>query len=147
PVDLLPNRFGKLGFLIVVLGPILWRHDEPGRRAYLLAMPSERVRHHLLRSGAGWMWTMALVAGVLATFLAMTALTGGTIAQWQPGTGVSGGTGWSGYQETMAALGELDLQRRQPLPAWQWAVPFVAATALYLLGNAVALGRNAAMLW
>lgn len=47
----------------------------------------------------------------------------------------------------MAALRELDLQRRQPLPTWQWAVPFVAATVLFFLGNAVSIARKAAMLW
>ena len=98
PVTPLPNRFGRLGMLSVLLAPAL----------------------------------------TLATFATLTALTGGSLAVSQPGISFPS-AGWPAYQEITAALRELGLRRVQPLPPWQWAVPFVAATALYLLGNAAAI--------
>lgn len=146
PVDFLPNRFGRLLFLLVLLAPAVWRHDEPTRRGYLLTMPVNRLRLLLMRSGAGWLWTMALVAGTLGVLLTLSLMTGGEVAIWQPGLSFPP-AGWTRFQQITSALAELDLPGRQPLPTWQLAVSFVAATVAFSIGNAVAIARNNATLW
>lgn len=143
---------------LTVLGFIaplsVWKAQEPSRRGYLWSLPPERGGHTLLRNFNGWVWFMALIAVYMLWALLMAWATGGDI-------GISQSTvmlaelprvdipSEESIQRVRAVMGEDSnfLRLRWAVPGWQWAVPFVAATAMYLLGSIIALASDHPMRW
>lgn len=106
--------------LIAFLLPfVVWRGEDPARRAYHWAMPVPRETHTLLKVASGWLW---LVFGVGAYLLFITALS------------------WS----TSAITGNWPSDRAA---AWEWLVPFTAATACYLFASALVVGSRHPWRW
>ena len=136
PFVALPLIF--LGFLVPLS---VWKGDEPFRRSYLWSMPTDRSRHTLLKSVNGWVWFMALIAAYLLWMLGLAAVTGSDI-------GVESSTVFVGNWDAPGEPSPEDFRRlRWVIPAWQWAVPFTAATIAYLLGSVVAIASDHPWRW
>jgi hypothetical protein len=106
-----------LGLLIPLAA---WRDEGPARRAYHWAMPMARTPHALTKLLAGWAWLMVGVAIYVLYIAGLTALMNTITGAVRIGS---------------------------PVPAWQWAIPFTAATVAYLFGSAAAIGSDHPMRW
>ena len=127
-----------LGFLVPLS---VWKGDEPSRRSYLWSMPTDRSRHTLLKNFNGWVWFMVLIAAYLLWMLGLAAVTGSDI-------GVESSTLFIGNWDAPGDPSPEDFHRlRWIIPAWQWAVPFTAATIAYLLGSVVAIASDHPWRW
>ncbi len=136
-----PGIAAPLVFLGIMAPFSVWKGMEPSRRGYLWALPADRGGHTLLRNFEGWLWFMALVALYLLWGWGMAWITGGDI-------GVSEQPVFLGHWDGPGQPDPEGFQRlRVFVSGWQWAVPFVAATATYLLGSAVVLASDHAWRW
>lgn len=130
---------GLLGALLPIA---VWARDERFGPGFLWTLPVDRRRHALIKVLAGWVWLMGGVALFALWLLALTSATGGRVLP----------------PETLHVLtspvdpvGQLDpaalrTVRWVPGPLI-WAVPFTAATAIYLLASALALGSRHPLRW
>ena len=134
-----PDAFGPAAILAILIPLAVWRSEEPARRTYLWSMPVERDWHQLAKNASGWAWLMFAVAAYLLWVVALALITGSEI-------GVGRETVFLGESFRNAQPGDW-LRIRVEMAGWQWAVPFVAATATYLLGSAAALGSNHPWRW
>lgn len=106
--------------LFGVLAPLaVWKDQGPSRRGYHWAMPVRRMKHDLTRVAMGWVWYMAALVLYFVWLVGISFVTGGIA---HPN------------------------HAPQPL-AWQWVVPFTAATVTYLFGTAVALSSDHPWRW
>lgn len=139
--DFTPGIAIPLMFLGFVAPFSVWKGQEPSRRGYLWALPADRGGHTLLRNFHGWLWFMALLALYLLWVWGMAWVTGGDI-------GVERTTVFLGDWEAPGRPNQADFLRPHwMVPAWQWAIPFVAATATYLLGSIVVLASEHPWRW
>ncbi len=151
--DFTPTIAIPLMFLGFVAPFSVWKGMEPSRRGYLWALPVERGGHTLLRSFHGWLWFMALIAAYLLWALAMAWVTGGDLGVERQRVLLAD------MSETGRAVGSTEhlqvvladpaswRELRWVVPAWMWAVPFVAGTATYLLGSIVVLASDHPWRW
>jgi hypothetical protein len=103
----------------------VWRGEAAARRWYHAAMPVAEAEHTLTRVAAGWGW---LMLGVLVFDLALIVV--------------------SAVGARMAAGTPLVVvYPHAPGNAWQWLVPFTAATVAYLLGSAFVLASRYPWRW
>ncbi|MGI8547142.1 MAG: hypothetical protein ACR2M1_07390 [Gemmatimonadaceae bacterium] len=93
----------------------VWRREDPSRRSYHWAMPIARVPHTLMKVLAGWLWLMAAVVVYLVFMIAI---------------------GWLMSVITGSTF------HREWTGAWEWAVPFTAATVAYLLSTVAVLASD-----
>lgn len=110
-----PDAGVPAAILALLVPMAVWKGEGPGRRGYHRAMPVGHASHAVLRTLSGWAWTMAAVA---AYFLWLA------LAAWFTG----GATFAGGVMMSTVTV-----------PAYRWAVPFVAGTVLYLLGSALTI--------
>lgn len=138
-IDMVPEIALPFLALAFVAPLAVWKGQGPSRRGYLLAMPVPRQWHELSRSAAGLLWVLAGLLVYLLWMQSMVLLLGGETS----------------VEYARLFLGD-DWQSRSPadfllavwtIPAWQWAVPFVAATAVYLIGSALVLAVDRPLLW
>ncbi|HEX8395336.1 MAG TPA: hypothetical protein VF665_23505 [Longimicrobium sp.] len=127
--------------LMGVFGPVaLWKGEAPARRSYFWSMPVDRMPHTLFKVFSGWVWLMALAAAYVLWAWALARLSGGVLSlgDTQVALPVPQGAprGSAGYAF-----------HPWPVPAWQWVVPFTAATTMYLLGSIVVIRSNYPWRW
>lgn len=146
--DFLPQMATPLLFLAFLVPLSVWKDDAPSRRGYHLSMPVERSWHQLTKNASGWLWLMAGLAVYLLWTWMMAALTDGDLGTYRSGFAFR----WDG-ELPESARGTMEAIRREhpsvvlTVPAWQWAVPFVAATVAYLIGSMVALSSDHPWRW
>jgi len=108
--------------ILALIVPLkVWQDEEPAKRSYHWVMPLPRHAHTLLKVFAGWTWTM------LATLLFVLG----------------------------TALLPIIAERMTGLPqryhinfsAWEWLVPFTAATITYLFSSTAAVGGRRPFIW
>jgi hypothetical protein len=132
----------KIVVIVGVFGPIaVWKGEEPARRGYLWTQPVDRSRHSLLKVFGGWAWVMVAVAVFLLIVAGVAWLTGGELSLGE--TRVLRGALSPEATPTPADF----FTHRWPVPAWLSVVPFVAATAMYLLCSIVVLSSSHPWRW
>ncbi|MDB4905994.1 MAG: hypothetical protein JWO05_778 [Gemmatimonadetes bacterium] len=130
------------GLMGALLPFIIWGRDTRTDLDFLWVLPVNRGRHALVRVFTGWMWLMAGVGLFALWVLTLVLMSGSSVLPVETLHVLTGG---------VSALGPLDpaaLQSVRWAPGPQiWAVPFVAATATYLLGSALTLGTRHPFRW
>ena len=143
-IDFRPERWVLPGVLGLLLPIAVWRGEERFGAAFLWTLPVERSRHALTKVLAGWAWLMAAVALFVLWLLALALVSGGNILgeetlrllpdSGQPPPGVR------------LEPGAVRAVPWAPQPLL-WLAPFSGATAMYLLGSALALGTRHLLRW
>jgi hypothetical protein len=118
-LDLQPEILIPAIFLAFLAPLSIWKSEEPSRRSYHWSMPVDRSVHTLIKNTSGWVWFMIAMMAFILWGLLMALITGG----------------------------DLGLQREQPIAAWAWIHPFVAATIAYLVGSTVVLASDHPWRW
>ncbi|HEV2643770.1 MAG TPA: hypothetical protein VGT98_13735 [Candidatus Elarobacter sp.] len=107
--------------LMALLIPFgVWRTEDPSRREYHWAMPVARGPHTLLKLVCGWLWMMSAVALYIVWIVLVDLLIHAI-------RGYSGGMEWAA--------------------AWQWLVPFTAATITYLIASIAVIASDHPWRW
>jgi hypothetical protein len=127
-----------LGWIGLFAPLAVWKGEGPTSRGYLWSLPVPRPRHTLVKVFAGWAWLMITIALFLAFIALQTWISGGSPGidelRFVPVEGVTLSDG------TRAAVDPSLLREvRWMTPAWQWAVPFLAPSIMYLIGTVAAL--------
>ena len=135
-----PSSFpGIVGALLPIA---VWAREERFGPSFLWTLPVDRFRHGLIKVAAGWLWLMAGIAIFLLCQIIVALVSGGQIVP----------------VETLY-FHHTPVSSRVPLDpsvlrTIRWApgptilaVPFVSATATYLLGSAVMLGVRYPFRW
>jgi hypothetical protein len=117
--DLTPEMLFPAIFLSILVPLSIWKSEEPSRRSYHWSMPVDRSVHTLAKSTSGWAWLMIAMLTFVLWGLLIALVTGG----------------------------DLGLRRGQPIAAWVWIHPFVAATIAYLLATIVVLTSDHPWRW
>ena len=147
-LDFRPERqellFGGLG-LLVATGA--WFGDERIGSGFLWTLPVDRRSHALARVFAGWVWLMGVVMLSVLWLLAVSVFTGGSVMAEESLRLISSPAGAFSFP----AGGTLDAGAVQtvewtPTPIL-WLVPFAAATGVYLIASAMALGIRQPVRW
>ena len=121
----------------------VWQHERRFGPGFFWTLPVDRVRHALAKVFAGWLLLMIAVAAFLVWLLTLALITKGNI------------TGDEMIQllptETYPPDGRIDPSmlrtvRWVPQPVF-WLVPFFAATGVYSLASAIALGLRYPFRW
>lgn len=132
----LPALMGAL------LPSVVWGRDDRSGSGFLWTLPVDRSRHALTKVLAGWVWLMGGVAVFAVWLLALSLATGGRVLP--PYTLQL----LSAPLLPFAAVDPTTLRAVRWEPgALIWVVPFTAATALYLLASAFALGSRHPIRW
>jgi hypothetical protein len=124
--------------VVLAIAFAMWRDDGGTRRGYHLAMPVGRVRHQLLRSFSGWPWAMAVMLVAFLWSWTVAAATGGEAGLYRY-IGVKLHNPEAGITPAIVEALEATRGVTMTAPAWQWIVPFVVATLVYLIGSALAI--------
>jgi hypothetical protein len=129
------------GILGALLPIAVWARDERFGPGFMWTLPVDRSQHALTKVLAGWVWLMVGVALFVSWLLVLTSATGGRALP----------------PETLHVLtSQLTTGPLDPamLRTVHWAagplilaVPFTAATAIYLLPSALALGSRYPFRW
>ena len=130
------------GILGALLPIAVWARDEPFGPGFMWTLPVDRRQHALTKVLAGWVWLMGGVALFVLWLLLITSATGGRVLP--PET-------LHVLTSPVLAAGPLDPAALRTVH-WTagpliWAVPFTAATAVYLLASALALGSRHPLRW
>ena len=136
--------FGVLGLLVATNA---WFGDERMGTGFLWTLPVDRRSHALARVFAGWVWLMAVVMLSALWLLAVSVFTGGSVMAEESLRLISS----PARAYAFPAGGALDAGAVQtvqwtPTPLL-WLVPFAAATGVYLLASAMALGIRQPVRW
>jgi hypothetical protein len=130
---------GAIGALLAVA---VWAREERFGPGFLWTLPVDRSRHALMKSLAGWLWLMGGVALFAVCQLVLTLVSGGRVLPVAT------------LQLLAAPVSDLDRVDPAALRAVRWApgaivwlVPFVGATASYLLVSAFMLGIRRPLRW
>lgn len=106
--------------LVALLIPFgVWRASDRERRAYDWVMPVEQSTHTVVRMLAGWAWLMLGVVLYLIFLMGIEMLV------------------------VLLTGGSLGID----VPAWQWLVPFTAASIAYLLTSIAMIGSEHPWRW
>ena len=114
----------------------LWYRDRPFGQGFFWTLPVDRPRHAAIKILSGWLCLMIAVAGFVLWLLILAFITKGNISSDEmikllPSSNVPpSGT----LDESM-----LRTIRWVPNPLL-WLVPFTAATGMYIIANAIAVG-------
>jgi hypothetical protein len=147
-IDFRPERqellFGGLG-LLVATG--IWFGDGRLGSGFLWTLPIDRRSHALARVFAGWVWLTVFVTLAMLWLLAISVFTGGSVMSEEslrlissPARGLSFSTG------DRLDAGAVRTVQWTPTPVL-WLVPFAAATGVYLIACAMALGMRHPVRW
>jgi hypothetical protein len=130
---------GLMGALLPIA---VWARDERFGPGFLWTLPVDRRRHAFTKVLAGWVWLMGGVALVALWLLALALASGGRVLPPEA---------LPVYGPHIPETGLLDPAALRTIP-WApglliWAVPFTAATAIYLLASAFVLGSRHPRRW
>lgn len=135
---LIPGMAG----LVLPLG--VWRGVQPFGFGYMWMLPVDRRWHALARVFAGWVCLMGGVALFVIWLLGLALLSGEGILTPEVlrvlPAGAAGGVGAPVDPQ------QLQFVRWGPEPLF-WLVPFTAATAMYSLSSALAIGVRHPLRW
>jgi hypothetical protein len=136
--------FGGLGLLVATSA---WFGDERIGTGFLWTLPVDRRSHALARVFAGWVWLMGVVTLSALWLLAVSVFTGGSVMAEESLRLISS----PARAYSFPAGGALDAGAVQtvqwtPTPLL-WLVPFAAATGVYLIASAMALGIRQPVRW
>jgi hypothetical protein len=134
--SLVPAAIGAL------LAIAVWAREDRFGPAFLWTLPVDRTRHALIKVLAGWLWLMGGVALYALCRLVLVGISGARVLPVE-------------VLHVLAApvpvAGPLDPEMirtvRWAPGATVWAVPFVGATATYLLVSAFMLGIRRPLRW
>jgi len=131
---------GALGFLLPIA---VWKNEDRFGPGFLWTLPIDRSRHALAKVGAGWACLMAAIAFFVLWFLVLALFTGGNIVGEQTLQMLP-----SSVVPDARALdpSALHTVHWTPTPLL-WIVPFTAATGMYVLASAFALGARHPWRW
>jgi hypothetical protein len=122
--------------LAILLPLAMWLEEDPTRRAYHWSMPVSRATHAMTRTFAGWVWLVAVIAVWLAFIVAIDAITQRIVGATLPRP--------LGALEYLAGGSS---PRHATVGAWEYLVPFTAATIAYLFASAAAIGARTPLVW
>ncbi len=136
--------FGGLG-LLVATGT--WFGDDRIGSGFLWTLPVDRRSHALARVFAGWVWLMGVVMLSVLWLLAVSVLTGGSVMAEESLRLISSPARAFSFPagDTLDA-GAVQTVQWTPTPIL-WLVPFAAATGVYLIASAMALGMRQPVRW
>lgn len=131
---------GALGFLLPIA---VWKNEDRFGAGFLWTLPVDRSRHALVKVGAGWACLMAAIAFFVLWFFVLALFTGGNIVgeqtlQLLPSAVIP--------PERTLDPSALHTIHWTPTPLL-WLVPFTAATGMYVLSSAFALGARHPWRW
>jgi hypothetical protein len=134
-IGLNPEDLGYLALFVGLAFPLaVWKGEAPFGDTQLWSLPVDRRRHALIKVGAGWPWLMGLIATGIFCFALAALLSGGSV-------------GVSGTRPLLLDAAGTTEAIPWSTPWWQWAIPFTAATAAYLLATALILGTEHPWRW
>ena len=136
--------FGGLG-LLVATG--IWFGDERIGSGFLWTLPVDRPSHALARVFAGWVWLMGVVMLFVLWLLAISVFTGGSVMAEESLRLISSPA--RAFPFPAGALldaGAVQTVQWTPTPIL-CLVPFAAATGVYLIASAMALGMRQPVRW
>src|ERR1035437_2435380 len=116
-----PEVSAIIACLALLLPISMWLEEDPTRRAYHWSMPVSRATHAMTRTFAGWLWMIAVIAICLAFIVTIDAVTQRIVGATVP--------------------------RQSATAAWEYLVPFTAATIAYMLASAAAIGARTPLVW
>jgi hypothetical protein len=130
------------GILGALLPIAVWARDDRFGPAFMWTLPVDRRQHALTKVLAGWVWLMGGVVLFVLWLLVLTSATGGRLLPPEM---------LDVLAVRLPAAGPLDPAALRTV-RWTagpliWAVPFTAATAVYLLASALALGSRHPLRW
>jgi len=99
----------------------VWRAEDPSRRAYLWSMPVARGPHTVMKVASGWLWLMVAVAVYLLVF--------------------------AGFIVLLPIIASEAIPTDAWAAAWEWMVPFTAASVAYLIGSIAVVGSDHPWRW
>jgi hypothetical protein len=138
-VSLSPDGAGFfLGFIGLLAPLAVWKGEGPSSRGYLWSLPVARERHQLVKVFAGWAWLMAGIAALLAWVGLQVLVTGGAPGVNEMRYVLADPAGAGAIRDGVVDPAAL-VRVHWTTPAWQWVIPFVAPTVMYLLGSIAAL--------
>lgn len=108
-------------FLALIVPLIVWRDEDPTRRDYHWLMPVSRRTHTLLRVIAGWGWTMVATLAYVLVLAALPVIVQHLTRVPQP------------YHPRFSA--------------WEWLVPFGAASVAYAFASVAAVTAQRPLVW
>jgi len=137
----------ELSMLPALVGAVLpfalWRDEDRRGDGLLWTLPVDRGAHALARVAAGWTWLMAIVATFVLWELALFVAAGGRPRA--PETVLVLPTTIVPAPGTLDPAGVRSVMWH-PTPLL-WLAPFTAATGVYLLASALALGTRRPLRW
>jgi hypothetical protein len=142
-IDFHPERWIIPGIAGLLLPIGVWKGEARFGAGFLWTLPADRRGHALAKAGAGWVWLMAAVAFFVLWLLAVTLLSGGNVLGEEALLAVPQSAVLNPAGIDPALVRTL---RWMPEPLL-WLVPFTAATAMYLLSSALALGTRHPVRW
>jgi hypothetical protein len=122
--------------LAILLPIAMWLEEDPTKRAYHWSMPVSRATHAMTRTFSGWVWLVAVIAIWLAFIIAIDAITQRIVGATLPRP-----------LGALEYLGGGASPRHATVEAWQYLVPFTAATIAYLFASAAAIGARTPLVW
>lgn len=132
----LPGIFGAL------LAIAIWAREERFGPGFLWTLPVDRSRHALIKVLAGWLWLMGAVALYAVCLLVIVLASDGSLLPVEVLHLVSEPVSRSARVDPAS----LHTVEWAPGPII-WAIPFVSATAAYLLVSAFMLAIRRPLLW
>lgn len=147
-IDFRPERqellFGGLGLLIATA---IWFGDERTGSGFLWTLPVDRRSHALARVFAGWVWLMGVVMLSVLWLLAVSVFTGGSVMGDESLRLISSPARALSFRAGDALdAAAVQSVRWTPHPVL-CLVPFAAATGVYLIASAMALGMRQPVRW
>jgi len=134
-----PVGGGPLALLGLIFAFAVWKGEHVFGPAHLWTLPVARGRHLLAKTLAGYGWLLAACVLEFLWQVVMTALTGGDFTPVEHRHLLLAGP-------PPADPASLPTTPWSP-KAWEWLIPFGAATLAYLFGTAMALGVRYKLRW
>ena len=142
-LSLEPDEHGYLALFGLLLPFAVWKGERMHGVSPLWTLPVDQRLHALAKVAAGWFWLMAGIAGYVLVLAALAWLTGGEVGVDE----MRRMTTWSSEQELYAQDPATLPTVHWSTPAWQWLMPFTAATLFYLFGSALRLATARPLRW
>lgn len=120
----------------------VWQSEKRFGPGFFWTLPVDRMRHAVAKVFAGWLWLMIAVTGFVIWLLVLALITKGNIS----GDEVVRLLPTSDHPTRLLDPSSLRTIRWVPQPAL-WLVPFSAATGVYVLASAIAVGLKYPFRW
>lgn len=116
-----PEVSVAVAFLAMIVPLIVWRDEDPSRREYQWLMPVSRRTHTLLRVVAGWSWTMVATLSFVIVIAVLPLI--------------------------VQHLTHVPQPYHPGFSAWEWLVPFGAASVAYAFASVAAVAAERPLVW